>query len=267
MKWKCAFCSEDAVETGGEHVWDNWINKALPPDLTYLSRKRLTQDSPLIERDTDRIDEKFPVVCNTCNHGWMSLLTEKVRIAFGRAMLDGEPFFLGARDAAVLSAFVFMKAVVTNHLVAQQGAYEPFFTRAVRERLRVSLALPPSVKCWFAVCEWESYMSTRNNLSILNTVDPGPLSGIELCCHSYIVGKLALQMLAPRWKDISNMGRPLSSITPNSRWNNAAILFWPHPGTSLSWPPPEYLVSDTIKAFIHRFQNKVEFTLRQSVGF
>jgi hypothetical protein len=68
----------------------------------------------------------------------MSVLSLKVKDRFGQAMLEGEPFSLGLKDASVLAAFTFMKAVVTNHL---SDKYEPFFTRAARERFRTSLIL------------------------------------------------------------------------------------------------------------------------------
>src|ERR1700719_4217447 len=99
MKRLCAFCVADAVETGGEHMWDAWLNKALPK-TRYRARKQYTLDSPLIEYETDKLDEKLPVVCTACNTGWMSVLTMKVKDGFGRAILDGEPFSLRARDAA-----------------------------------------------------------------------------------------------------------------------------------------------------------------------
>lgn len=50
----------------------------------------------------------------------MSELSLKTKDRVGRSMLDGEPFSLGARDAAILAAFAFMKAAVTNHLAAQE---------------------------------------------------------------------------------------------------------------------------------------------------
>jgi len=188
---KCAFCPADAVETGGEHLSDNWINKDLPP-LTYQSRKRYTIDSPVIESEADSLDEKLPVVCNKCNNGWMSVLSEKVKDRFRRAMLDAEPFSLGATDAAILAGFTFMKAVVTNHVIGHYDIFEPFFTRAVRERFRTSLVLPPLLKCWFFAFQGESFMSTHNNLSIIGG-GPGPLFGMEFCSFTYVVGKLGLR--------------------------------------------------------------------------
>jgi hypothetical protein len=246
MAKRCSFCDADAVEKGGEHVWDNWINKALPK-TRYRARKRYTLNSPLIEYDTTSLSEKLPVVCEECNSGWMSALTGRVKAIFSKAILEGEPFSLGPRDAALLAAFTFMKAVVTNHCIDT----EPFFTRAARERLRTSLAVPPLVKFWIATFHGRSRMSTKTNLSILGP--PKHRDGIEFCSFTYVVGKLALQLLAPRWKNISDRGRPLVSLTPDVFFDEATILFWPHSGDLLAWPPAKYLGDDSIQLFIHRF--------------
>jgi hypothetical protein len=261
MKKVCAFCPNRAVEKGGEHVWDNWLNKELP-ETRYKARKRYTLDSPVIEYDTDSLSEKLPVVCSACNNGWMSALSQKVKDSFGRTMLEGEPFSLGTRDAAVLAAFTFLKAVVTDHLT---DGHEPIFTRAARERFRMTRTPPPLIKVWFASCEWESRMSTRNNLSIYSA-DDSPLCGIEFCSFTYIVGKLALQLLAPRWKNLGDRGRPLVSLTPNVHWEQAAVLFWPHTGGLLSWPPPKHLADDAIQAFVQRFGTRVDISLSRQVN-
>jgi hypothetical protein len=254
VKKRCAFCDADAVEKGGEHIWDDWINKALPKKTLYRARKRYTLGSPLIEYDTASLSEKIPAVCEKCNSGWMSALTLKVKTVFSQAILEGDPFSLGARDAALLAAFTFMKAVVTNHCHDD----EPFFTRAARERFRTSLVIPPLVKMWFAAYRGESVMSTKNNLSIISSSSPGPLYGMEFCSFTYVVGKLALQLLAVRWQNIHHRSRPLVTLSPNIAWEPAVTQFWPHDGPSLiSWPPPKYLGDDSIQAFIQRFQMPV----------
>jgi hypothetical protein len=253
MAKNCAFCRNDAVERGGEHIWDDWLNKALP-ETAYRARKRDSLESPLIEYDTNSLSEKLPVVCRECNNGWMGALTSKTKDVFSRAILDGEPFSLGVRDAALLAAFTFMKAVVTNHTIDD----EPFFTRAARENFRTSLIIPPSVKAWLAAYEGEFKMSAKSNLSIVSTSGPGPLYGMEFCSFTYVVGKLALQLLAPRWKHIKNRGRQLLSLTPHVHWNQAAILFWPYHGDIIFWPPAKYIRDDTIQAFIDRFKVPVE---------
>ena len=245
---KCAFCDAEAVEKGGEHIWDDWLNKELPKGR-YHATKRLTIDSPVIRYTATSLNEKLPVVCEKCNSGWMSALTNKTKETFSRAMLKGEPFSLGARDAALLAAFTFMKAVVTNHSIDD----DVFFTRAERERLRTSLAVPPLVKMWFAAYQGAARFSTKNNLGIISPNEPGPFYGMEFCSSSYVVGKLALQLLAPRWKDIRDKGKPRLTLSPNVYWQLAAIQFWPHNGTILSWPPEKYLGDNVIEAFIYRF--------------
>lgn len=249
----CAFCPNNAVEHGGEHVWDDWLNRALP-ETTYHARKQYSLESRVIQYDTGSLNEKLPVVCDECNSGWMSVLSLKVKERFSRTMLDGEPFSLGPRDAAILAAFALMKAVVTNYV---ESNYEPFFTRAARERLRSSLALPPMLKAWVAAFKGESRMSTRSNFNVVSTSEPGPLYGMEFGSFTYVVGKLALQLLAPRWKQIHHRGRPLVSLSPNAYWEQATVLFWPHAGNSLSWPPPKCFGDDMIQAFIERFRNPV----------
>jgi hypothetical protein len=245
---QCAFCDNEAVKRGGEHIWDDWLNKELPKRL-YRARKRYTIDSPVIQYPTYKLDEQLPVVCETCNSGWMSALTKKIKDAFSSAMLKGSPFSLCARDAALLAAFTFMKAVVTNHGVDD----DPFFTRGARERLRTSLVIPPLVKMWFAAYQGVSRFSTKNNLGIIGARESDPFYGMEFCSFSYVVGKLALQLLAPRWKDIRDRGKPVISINPNVYWQPAAIQFWPYGGQVLSWPPEKYLGDDVIEAFIYRF--------------
>jgi len=254
MAKMCAFCPADAVEKGGEHIWDDWLNKAQPKKKSlYRARKRYAIDSPVIQYDTTTFGEQLPVVCEKCNSGWMSALTNQTKQAFSRAMLDGEPFTLGLKNAALLTAFA-MKAVVTNHALD----YDPFFTRAARERFRTSLVVPPFVQMWFAAYQGTSRMSTKNNMSIFGANDPdGPFYGMEFCSHSYVVGKLALQLLAPRWKHINQRGRGLLMVTPNKQWDSAAIRFWPHGGVSLSWPPAKYLGNDSIELFIYRFKKPI----------
>jgi hypothetical protein len=183
----------------------------------------------------------------------MSALTNKVKLAFSSAILKGAAFSLSPRDAALLAAFTFMKAVVTDHNID----HEPFFSRASRERFRTSLVIPPLVKMWFAAYQGAARFSTKNNLSIIAANKPGPFSGMEFCSFSYVVGKLALQLLAPRWKDIRDRGKPMLSISPNIFWQPAAIQFWPNGGDILSWPPQKYLSDNVIEAFIYRFNASI----------
>jgi hypothetical protein len=251
----CAFCDAEAVEKGGEHIWDDWLNKELPKGR-YRATKRYTIDSPVIKYAATSLSEKLPVVCVQCNSGRMSALTNKIKQTFSRAMLKGEPFSLGVRDAALLAAFTFMKAVVTNHIDD-----DPFFTRAARERLRTSLIVPPFAKMWFAAYQGAARFGVKNNLGIISPKAPGPFYGMEFCSFSYVVGKFALQLLAPRWKHIRDRRKPMLTINPNIYWQRAALQFWPSDGKILSWPPEKYLSDNVIEAFIYRFTMPINVSI------
>jgi hypothetical protein len=258
MKKKCAFCDADAVKKGGEHVWDDWLNRALPKGR-YKAAKRFTIDTPVIEYPTNNLTVKLPVVCERCNSGWMSALTLKTKGSFWRAMLECEPFSLDASNAALLAAFTFMKAVVTDYSLDD----DPFFSRADRERLRTNLTVPPLTKIWVAAYQGAPRFSAKNHLSIVapNSSSGGPFFGMQFCSFTYVVGQLAVQLLAPRWKHISDRGKPMLTISPNVYWQPAAIQFWPHDGSLLVWPPEKYMGDNVIEAFIYRFNMPINVRL------
>jgi len=99
-----------------------------------------------------------------------------------------------------------------------------------------------------------SSQRTLRTCHVIGSSEPGPLYGIEFLSFTYVVGKLTLQLLAPRWKSLSHRGRPLISLNPNVYWEQAVILFWPHPGEFLSWPPEKRFGDDMIDTFIESVQ-------------
>jgi hypothetical protein len=248
---KYAFCDAPAVNKGGEHLWDDWLNEKLPPRTRFNARKRLSIDSSPIEFVQVGLKEKVPSVCAECNGGWMSALTAKMKERFSATILEGAPFSLAPSDAVLLAAYTFMKAIVKNYCY---DIDEPFFTRAACERLRTSFTIPLQVKMWFAAYQGVSRYAFQSNFSIVSASAPSPLEGMEFFSYTYIFGNLVLQLLAPRWKDVLHRGRPLVTLTPNICWQIAATQFWPDAGKVLSWPPENYLGDSVIKHFIDRFQ-------------
>jgi hypothetical protein len=242
---KCAFCNRDAVTKGGEHIWDNWINEEIPK-TRFNAKKRLSLDSRPIQFVSNGLNEKLPAVCSECNSGWMSAVTAQVKDRFSGAMLHGEPFSLGLKDAELLAAFTFMKAIIQDYCYSEI----PFFKRVDRRTLRTSLKVPDFVGFWCSAYQGSSRLAFRSYYDI--TCSRPPFAGAEFFSFTYICGKLALQLVAPGWKDISD-NRPLLILKPNSYWDPAATKFWPHPRYDLSWPPDKYLGDDVIEQFVNRF--------------
>jgi len=86
---------------------------------------------------------------------------------------------------------------------------------------------------------------------------------MEFFCYTYIFGNLALQFLAPRWKEVRDWNRPLLRLDPNRYWNPAAVQFWPSVG-EVSWPPEKYLGDSTIEQFTYRFNAPVNVPINAS---
>jgi hypothetical protein len=101
---KCAFCPAEAVKRAGEHIWDDWLNRALPTER-FRVKQRFSHLDAIREYDVQVIKEKLPVVCEKYNNTWMSDLTGQVKEHFQAAIVHGTPFSLSVRDTALLAAF------------------------------------------------------------------------------------------------------------------------------------------------------------------
>jgi hypothetical protein len=250
----CAFCDSPSVSHGGEHLWDDWINEELPKKIKYDAVRKASRYPRPLEFGQAGLNEKIPSVCLSCNQTWMSSITGKVKAEFRDAIIDGAPFSLDLKGAALLASFTFMKAVVQDY---GYNVNDPFFTRAACERFRQSLTLPPLLKVWFAAYRGREQYAFHGSIYVVEAVE-GPFAGMQFFSYTYIVGHLALQLLAPRWKDISHRHRPLFSLIPNrERWQRAAIQFWPYSGETLFWPPELYIGNNVIQQFFNRFQANV----------
>src|SRR4051812_33220014 len=83
MHESCVFCTSPPVPRGGEHLWDNWLNR--------LDGRSIKDKYTVIQTGHDgelrrtyrsaRIDATADVVCGPCNHGWMSDLTNLTKAA------------------------------------------------------------------------------------------------------------------------------------------------------------------------------------------
>src|ERR1017187_8956735 len=131
---RCAFCPTEATKLSGEHIWEDWLNRALPTKR-FKVRQKWNRLDPFREYDARIIKEKLPVVCEECNNTWMSDLSNRTKQAFSEMIVNGTPTTLQPTDIDLLAAFPFMKAVVADHATVKA---DPFFVADVRERFRGS---------------------------------------------------------------------------------------------------------------------------------
>jgi len=213
-------------------------------------RQRFSQLDPFRQYDAVALKEKLAVVCETCNNKWMSDVSNRAKKVLHEMVVAGKRTILFQADLRVVAAFGFMKCVVGDH--ATRGE-DPFFSRAARERFRTSLTIPSEVQMWIAAFQGAYRYSGKFTTSLLAPSEPGPLEGIEFYSHTYVIGHLVLQTLAPGWKRVHDRVRPLPTLEPGTDWLPAAIQFLPENGSALEWPPPKYLGDSTIQRFMDRF--------------
>jgi hypothetical protein len=242
----CAFCPTQAAKLSREHIWDNWINRELPTKR-FRVRQRWSRDQPFREYDATVLQEKLEVVCENCNHTWMSDLTNRVRQAYSAQIINGSALTLMTDDAALLGAYAFMKSVVADHATPKD---ERFFSLEVREQFRRTLAIPPNVRMWIAAYQGEHRFGGRFHNAILTPNEPSVLDGIEYYAFTYVVGHLVLQTHAVRWRDGRSAFAPVPK--PDPYWDPAVIQFWPY-SEPVSWPPKKYIGDDTLEALMNRF--------------
>ena len=87
-------------------------------------------------------------------------------------------------------------------------------------------------------------------------IQSGAFEGYNIHTLTYMVGHLAFQMTLPIW---TKRGRPSPGprLTQSSSWDKAAVPIWPDVVTT-TWPPPQYLDREGLKAFNRRFRNLKE---------
>lgn len=246
---KCAFCPAEAKKLSGEHIWDDWLNKALPTQR-FRVRKQTSLNGPLREYDARNIDERIPVVCTDCNSGWMSEITHRMKQTFCDAIVKGASISLLPSGVRLLAEFAFLKSVIGDYATDSDS---PFFTRASRERFRESCIIPPEVQMWLSAFQGGQRYSGKFSTRVNTANDPG-FEGLEFFTFTYVVGQLVLQSSTPRWREIHQKARvlPKLDLDANAYWRPATIEFWPNDGFPISWPPEKYLGDLTIHHFIDR---------------
>jgi hypothetical protein len=254
---RCAFCPAEQGKFSREHIWDDWLNRAVPGHR-YRSRHKLSLESELIEFDSNKINLKIPGVCSECNSGWMSRLGQLFKDVFLYALRDGVSISLLPSGLKILSAYTFLKAAVVDYTYS---GGQPFFSEFVRECFRTSLDLPHGAQIWVGAFQGDSAFSLRCNISRYEPTGPGPLSGAEWLDFTYVVGHLVLQLLVPRWKHVHHRVRRLPVLRPKPYWDDATILIFPVDGFPVSWPPSGYLADDSLGAFTYRFQTDANLSV------
>ncbi len=251
----CAFCSNPRTNKRGEHVWDNWINAY----LKQLGSKGSTvhmrgiADEPIRSFRTDKLSLTAGVVCDSCNHGWMSLLSQEAKQVLEGAILHDRPTVLTFTGAVTVASFAFMKAVVLDQQHARDRS--PRIRRPHRQAFRRArqycnnTGLPSQLQVSLL-----HYRRTRvmEAYAMIDEIEiaQGPNSGYRIPCFTYVVGALALQVTYPVW--LGKQRAPPGTPTVPDMPPDLALPIWPHRADT-HWPPARAVSSASLDFLRRRF--------------
>jgi hypothetical protein len=107
----CAFCGNtDSELASAEDLFPHWYSKAIRrtlPATATVAHHSLSSDGTHKVFPSQRIKFQAPVVCTSCNTGWMSTLEKAVKPILLPLLLDAsEPVLLNAEQRLTISAWL-----------------------------------------------------------------------------------------------------------------------------------------------------------------
>ncbi len=221
MPRQCIFCPNPA--NSKEHLWPEWALKS-------IGRHR-----PIVRRTHGVPGKEFqsPIsvkhVCRECNSGWMSALESDIK-SYVQPMLHGVALALTKEQQAAICAWALKTAMV---LQATTEAKNRFYTRAERESLRLSSAIPRRSLAWLGRFSTSDGLLSDGTNIFLN-VDKAPKAA-DGCVTTIIMGQFLVQVLTIHYPPQYD-SKTIRVHCGNGPWDKALIGIYPH-APRVEWPP------------------------------
>jgi hypothetical protein len=241
----CAFCPATANITG-EHLWSDWASKLLAP-RKYTFRREI--NGQIFQWERKVLDEKAPVVCGTCNSGWMSDIENRAKSVIADMVRDGTAKVLNALDIATIAVFAFLKAVICDHMNEQTN---PFYSFQERQLFRITRAIPNGVQMHLASVPGIQGMFKGS--TIYTALNAGPR--FEVNVFTYGLGHFLVQVTGVRWMKKSRRKYALPPrLSQSIDFTSSSLPIWPDARVPISWPPPLYLAGEALQRFVNRWKD------------
>jgi hypothetical protein len=246
MKRPCIFCQELGKLTE-EHLWSDWINNLFGEKQRYTVQRKLP-NREVKEWESVGINQTATVVCKKCNNEWMNDIEMEARPMLSHLIKFGDPLSFLPAGIAVLAAFTFKNAIISDHTHRER---KPFFSVSDRVSFMNKLAIPDGVQMWIA--------SSGSFQSFVFEVPAahGPLHSAKFLSFTWSAGYLVFQVLAPRWKRLGRKYERLPMLMPNNRWESVSLRFWPNNGRPITWNPTYDLSGNSLDVFKNRWSEAI----------
>jgi hypothetical protein len=253
----CVFCNQTRTRKLGEHVWDDWLNREdgkdiYDPSTTY----HYGEDGKLIRsHPSTRLNVTLDVVCDSCNHTWMSDLTSLTKALLEPSIRRDIPRDFAEDGIITLTSFAFMKSAVLDWRYADIRT--PRISRsaciAFRESLTKSdaddIAFPDGLQVWIARYRRTHKMEALTFIEEM--IGARHFKGYRILVITYVVGSFIFQLTCPKWtkRTRHRPAAPFFQIIGDLR----SVPIWPGVHFT-SWPPPSHVDSRTLESFRERFR-------------
>jgi len=237
---ECAFCDHTGKLTA-EHITSQWLNSLFKGPARAWFGVDEAEGKPF---RTDGVDFKARVVCENCNHTWMSDIE-------GESKRVVTPLITGERQVAItpevarsIAVYAFKTAVIIDHARRDRT---PFFSRRIRHAFRRSRFIPNFVYMWMS--PFAEHRDVLRFKSVYNegTAPTGHYLNMYTCTCAF--GHFAFQVLA-----FYQSGN--ATLQSNERFNQIAVPFWPQLAPNYVWPRVPMLTADSDFAdFAMRWRN------------
>lgn len=248
----CIFCQQYGKLTR-EHLWSDWIGGLFGKREEYtVQRKRPTGE--LIEWETVGLNQTATVVCGKCNNEWMSDVETQAKPILSPLIKYGVPLSFLPAGLAILAAFAFKNAIISDHTYRER---KPFFPISDRVRFMKTLEIPDGVQMWIASSGSEQFNGVFHSYVFQVGAADGPLHSAEFFSFTWSAGYLVLQVLAPRWRKYRRRYERLPMLTPDKIWDRVSVRFWPNDGRPITWNPTYDLSGNSLDVFKNRWSSPV----------
>jgi len=226
----CIFCPNPRTRKKGEHSFDDWLNREAgrPVTLKYNTTIFGRDDALVREYSSRKLQEAKDVVCDECNHNWMSDLTDHARATIEGFIRYERPFTLLPLGTITLTAFACLKSMILDYAAEQER--KPLISRLSCTRFRESLApggygpaVPDGAQIWIAWYHREREMEAQAWTRGLR-FDTGRFAGYNVLVITYMVGAFVFQFTCPKWTKLTRRRPPLPFITQAAVWDSLSML-------------------------------------------
>jgi hypothetical protein len=172
----------------------------------------------------------------------------------------GVPLSFLPSGVAILAAFAFKNAVISEHTYRERKPFSPISDRI---RFMNTLRIPDGVQMWIASSGSDQFNGILHSYIFEVGAPSGPLRNARFFSFTWSAGYLVLQVLAVRWRKYKRSNEGLPLLRPDTKFDSVSVRFWPNYGRPVTWNPAYDLSGESLNVFKNRWQAPVNVLVRR----